>query len=58
MSRCIIVGDSMWDVLAARRACVLAVGVLSAGMEETNWNEPVSIVYDRIRPTSSAISMR
>ena len=31
MSRCIIVGDSVWDLLAARRALALGVGLLSGG---------------------------
>jgi HAD superfamily hydrolase (TIGR01509 family) len=31
MSQCVIVGDSVWDMLAARRAWALAVGVLSGG---------------------------
>jgi HAD superfamily hydrolase (TIGR01549 family) len=31
MSRCIIVGDSVWDLLAARRAFALSVGLLSGG---------------------------
>ena len=31
MSRRVIVGDSVWDLLAARRAVALAVGLLSGG---------------------------
>jgi HAD superfamily hydrolase (TIGR01509 family) len=31
MSRCVIVGDSVWDLLAARRAFALGVGLLSGG---------------------------
>ncbi len=31
MSRCVIVGDSVWDLLAARRAVALSVGLLSGG---------------------------
>ncbi len=31
MSHCIIVGDSVWDMLAARRAFALSVGLLSGG---------------------------
>jgi HAD superfamily hydrolase (TIGR01509 family) len=31
MSRCVIVGDSVWDLLAARRALGLGVGLLSGG---------------------------
>ena len=31
LSRCVIVGDSVWDLLAARRAFGLGVGLLSGG---------------------------
>lgn len=31
MSRCVIVGDSVWDMLAARRAFALSAGLLSGG---------------------------
>jgi HAD superfamily hydrolase (TIGR01549 family) len=31
MSRCVIVGDSVWDLLAARRAFALGIGLLSGG---------------------------
>jgi HAD superfamily hydrolase (TIGR01549 family) len=31
MSRCVIVGDSVWDLLAARRALALSIGLLSGG---------------------------
>jgi len=31
LSRCVIVGDSVWDMLAARRAFALSVGLLSGG---------------------------
>lgn len=34
MSRCVIVGDSVWDMLAARRAFALSVGLLSGGYGE------------------------
>ena len=30
-SRCVIVGDSVWDLLAARRAFALGIGLLSGG---------------------------
>lgn len=36
MSRCVIVGDSVWDLLAARRAFALSVGLLSGGY---GWEE-------------------
>ena len=31
MNRCVIVGDSVWDLLAARRAFAISVGLLSGG---------------------------
>jgi phosphoglycolate phosphatase-like HAD superfamily hydrolase len=31
ITRCIVVGDSVWDLLAARRAGALGVGLLSGG---------------------------
>ena len=31
ITSCIVVGDSVWDLLAARRARALGVGVLSGG---------------------------
>ena len=31
MSRCVVVGDSVWDLLAAQRARALSVGLLSGG---------------------------
>ncbi len=34
IQRCIVVGDSVWDLLAARRARTLSVGVLSGGYGE------------------------
>ncbi len=31
VTRCVVVGDSVWDLLAARRAGMLGIGVLSGG---------------------------
>ncbi|HPV84344.1 MAG TPA: HAD family hydrolase, partial [Nitrospira sp.] len=31
IAKCIVVGDSVWDLLAARRASALGVGLLSGG---------------------------
>src|SRR5213594_3820385 len=31
INRCVVVGDSVWDMLAARRAWALSVGLLSGG---------------------------
>jgi len=34
ISECIVIGDSVWDQLAARRAWALGVGLLSGGYGE------------------------
>jgi len=34
ITRCVVVGDSVWDLLAARRAGALGVGLLSGGYGE------------------------
>jgi HAD superfamily hydrolase (TIGR01509 family) len=34
---CVVVGDSVWDMLAAQRARALGVGLLSGGLARTNW---------------------
>jgi phosphoglycolate phosphatase-like HAD superfamily hydrolase len=34
ISQCVIVGDSVWDQLAARRASTIGVGVLTGGYTE------------------------
>src|SRR5438046_9752043 len=31
INRCVVVGDSVWDMLAARRAWAVSVGLLSGG---------------------------
>jgi phosphoglycolate phosphatase-like HAD superfamily hydrolase len=35
LSNCVVVGDSVWDLLAARRAKALGVGLLCGGYGET-----------------------
>ena len=35
-----VVGDSVWDLLAARRAGALGVGLMSAGTGGRNWSGP------------------
>ncbi len=47
----IVVGDSVWDLLAARRARALGVGVLSGGYGQVNWSAPELIASTRIRMT-------
>jgi phosphoglycolate phosphatase-like HAD superfamily hydrolase len=34
IERCVVVGDSIWDLLAAQRARALGVGLLSGGYGE------------------------
>jgi phosphoglycolate phosphatase-like HAD superfamily hydrolase len=42
-----VVGDSVWDILAARRARALGVGLLSGGYGQENSSEPVPIaIYE------------
>src|ERR1700761_7692654 len=38
IARAIVVGDSVWDLLAARRAGCLGIGVLSGDMARKNWS--------------------
>jgi HAD superfamily hydrolase (TIGR01549 family) len=45
-AECVIVGDSVWDIHAARRAGILAVGVLSGGFgEQELYNAGAMRVY-------------
>jgi beta-phosphoglucomutase-like phosphatase (HAD superfamily) len=53
----IVMGDSVWDLLAARRAGCLGIGVLSGGYVK-NSKQPVLIVFIRIRKTCSITSMK
>lgn len=46
-SEAIVVGDSPWDVLAARRASVRAIGVLSGGFPEDELREAGAIAIYR-----------
>ena len=36
LADCIVVGDSVWDLLGARRAKALGVGLLCGGMARPN----------------------
>jgi phosphoglycolate phosphatase-like HAD superfamily hydrolase len=46
---CIIVGDSVWDHVGARRACMLSVGVLTGGYgEEELYHAGAFCVYRNI----------
>jgi HAD superfamily hydrolase (TIGR01509 family) len=38
IGKAMVVGDSVWDLLAARRAGCLGVGLLSGAMEKKNWS--------------------
>lgn len=48
MSRCVIVGHSVWDLLAARRASALSVGLLSGGygQDELEWAGAYRVYQD------------
>ena len=45
----VVVGDSVWDLLAARRARALGVGLLSGGYGEEELATPVRTACIRIR---------
>ena len=45
IEKSVVVGDSVWDLLAARRAHALGVGLLSGVMGRTNWNGRVLIAF-------------
>ena len=53
-----VVGDSVWDMLAARRARSLGIGLLSGGYGARSWSAPGPIGCTRIRPTCSSTSTR
>jgi HAD superfamily hydrolase (TIGR01509 family) len=38
INHCIVVGDSVWDLLASRRAHALGVGLSLTAMVKTNWS--------------------
>jgi len=49
-SQCLIVGDAVWDIHAARRAGILAVGVLTGGYgEQELYNAGAMRVYEDAR---------
>ena len=54
----VVVGDSVWDMLAARRARALGVGLLSGGYGEEELNAPAPTGSTRIRPTCCSTSTR
>ena len=51
----VVVGDSVWDLLAARRARALGVGLLSGDTGRTNSSAPGRTGSIRIPPTSCVI---
>jgi beta-phosphoglucomutase-like phosphatase (HAD superfamily) len=57
ISSSVVVGDSVWDMLAARRAGALGIGHRE-DMAGRSWNMRARIVSITIRPTCSAISMK
>lgn len=54
----VVVGDSIWDLLAARRARAIGVGLLSGGYGKRNWSAPALIASIRIRQICWRIWMR
>jgi len=51
-TRCaMVVGDSVWDLLAARRAGALGIGLLSGATAARNWSEQPRTGFMPIRPT-------
>jgi phosphoglycolate phosphatase-like HAD superfamily hydrolase len=47
-----VVGDGVWDMLAARRACALGIGLLSGGYAKRSWSAQAPIACMKIRPIS------
>ena len=54
--RAVAVGDSPWDALAARRAGVRAVGLLSGGFAEQDLRDAGCVAITPARPTCSPAS--
>ena len=52
MADAVVVGDSIWDLLAARRARALGVGCCRAAMAARSWNRPAPTVSMTTRPIS------
>jgi beta-phosphoglucomutase-like phosphatase (HAD superfamily) len=55
---CIVVGDSVWDLLAARRARALGVGLLSGGYGTDELERAGAFRSTRTRRTCSGTSTR
>lgn len=53
-----VVGDSIWDLLAARRAGGLGIGVLSGGYGRDELERPAPTGCTRTRPSCSGTSTR
>ncbi len=53
-----VVGDSIWDMLAARRAGALGVGPCPEDTAATNWSAAAPIVSTRTRPTCCGTSTK
>ena len=49
----VVVGDSVWDLLAARRARALGVGLLSGGYGREELERPAPTASTTTRPTCS-----
>lgn len=55
----VVVGDAIWDMLAARRARALGIGLLSGGSTaRPSWRAAAPTACSRTRPTCCATSTR
>ena len=58
IARAMVVGDSVWNLLAARRAGFLGIGLLQEATGRDNWSRWVRIECIRTRRTYSLTSMK
>jgi hypothetical protein len=54
----VVIGDSIWDLLAARRARALVSGCYRVVTVARSWNVPARIVFITIRRICCGIWMR
>ena len=57
-ARAFVVGDSIWDLLAAQRAGALGIGLLSGGYGPRSCRPRAPTAFTRTRPTCWPISKR
>ena len=53
----LVVGDSVWDMLAARRAGMLGIGLLSGGYGRTLVSRPVAAGFAAVAPVLGTWSL-